>query len=594
MNRNLLAAVLLGAAFVTGCGDDLMVNDGSSSAIPFETTATPRNVVVAAVGLETQPAQLTFQVPAASGADIVSAKFAWVGRGTNPLGDDRILVSGRWRTGTLVASYEVGGELPWVFFYEYDAVGVIKHGNNNFYVSDFQLGSPSRTDGVAAIVVYNDPDSPWTSIHTVNPLEFVSASSGAVWSLPIGGCAQPRNARLVLAAGDCTAAASDRVWWSTGPGASPPDLVGGANVFDDLLGANRGHWMDVLDEPIAVPAYATHFAYQIESLAGGDDVAHLFGAVCIDGEATSCTGEIAGSVWHDEDRDGVRTADETGFEAVPVALRDAGGNELASAMTDADGAFAFRLLCAGDYVVEVDETALPADCASTTCDAGACNPANVMLSTDDASAMLELGWAAPEPDGPSETHCFLGLAFWKWQFGHASGHHARGLGDDVLARIVADVGASTSIDWTRGDGDLSAEDVRDVLHRRRLHRRALVQRSYLVSLLNWALNGADPDMSVDTDGNGSGDMDFGTYMATVESLLGTGDKRSLWRAQRMIRSVNHRRDVGCDLLIPGWSGHSDDDGSDDGGSHDGGCDDDGSDDDSHDGHSGDGHSGGRR
>lgn len=589
MKRQLLAVALAGVVFVAGCGDGLLGTDESSStAIPFETLSTPRNVVVAAVGMETQPAQLTFQVPAATGADIVVAKLCWVGRGTNPAGDDRILVSGRWRTGTLLASLEVGGDLPWVFFYEYDAQGLIRHGNNNLYVSDFQLGSPSRTDGVAAIVIYNDPDSPWTDIHTIHPVEFLSATPGAVWSLPIGGCAQPRNARLVLAAGDCTDAPGDRVWWSTGPGACPDDLTGGANVFADRFGATSGNWMDVLDEPIAVPAYATHFAYQIESLAGGDNIAHLFGAVCIDGVPTSCTGAIDGTVWNDADRDGARGAGEAGVEAVPVTLKDAGGGVIATTSTDPDGAFAFALLCAGDYVVEVDESALPADWQSTTCGAGDCNPADVTLATDDAAATLALGWAAPAPDGPSETHCILGLPFWKWQFDRSPRHHGRGLGEDVLARIVGDVASSTSLDWTRGDGELSFEDVRAVLHQRRVARRGVVQRAYLVSLLNWGLNGADPGMSVDTDGDRNDDMEFGMYMATVEGLIAVGDRTALKEAFRMVASVNHRRDVGCELLIPGWTGDSAD-----GDSGDGGSDDDDSHDGGHDGCSDD-RGGGRR
>jgi SdrD B-like domain len=481
-----------------------------------------------------------------------------MGRGTNPNGDPRILVQGAWRNGTLLASYDTGGDLPWVFFYSYDALGLVRQGNNNLYVSDFNLGSPSRPDGIAAVVIYNDPTSPWTAIHTLSPLEVVNGGAGAVVDVPVGACAQARSARLLVVAGNGTPALSDRIWWCTGLGAPPADLVGAVSgVLDDRLGATSGNWIDVVDEPIAVPAYTSYFAYQVESPAtSGDDIVHLLGVVCIDGEPTACTGSISGTLWQDDDRDGVPGAGEPPLAGVPVALQDSSGGVLATAASDAAGAFSFPLLCAGDYVVDVDESALPGGLEPTTCGSGACDPMDVTLGADDGQVTLDFGWAPP-PDPPTtETRCFLGMGFWMRQFSGRGGWHGRHrLDPDTIAQIVEDVGAATGMDWTRGGGALTADDVARVLHRRWGARGDWVEKGYLVSLLNWGLNGADPAMMVDTDSDGAVDMAFDAYMQRVEALLHGRDRGGERLANRMVTSVNRMRDEGCDLLFP--DGHDD-------------------------------------
>lgn len=543
-----ILVVLASAAFVGGCGDGLLVDSDSMSANLLD-IPTPQNIVVAAVGLESQPGLLSFHVPAATQAEIVSAKLYWVGRSTSPTGDSQIRVGASFRTGTLLASYNVGGDLPWVFFYEHDAIGLIRHNNNNLFVSRFDLGPESRTDGVAAVVIFNDPDSPWTAIHTVLPLEFVSGGSGSVVDLPIGGSAAARNAQFLMLAGACTAAKDDNVWWSSGPGASPSDLVGaGSGVHSNLLGAVNGNWMDALVRDVSIPPNASHFTYQVESPTGsGDDILHLFGAICIDGEATTCTGSISGSVWHDEDRNGTFDGAETGFADVPVSLRDDTDLTVAMTTTDASGAFSFALRCAGDYRVEVDETALPGGLESTTCGAPPCNPAAVNLPTDGSTASVSFGWAEPVSAG---TRCFLGMRFWRRQFSRWSGWHSgQTLDEATIKQIVEDVDAATGMDWTHGDGELSASDIGRVLSRLRPVRCGWVERYYLVSLLNWALNGSDPAMPVDTNRDGEMDMSFVEYMAVVEALLATDDYRDCFHAGWMVFSVLTMPDEGCEILF---------------------------------------------
>jgi hypothetical protein len=63
---------------------------------------------------------------------------------------------------------------------------------------------------------------------------------------------------------------------------------------------------------------------------------------------------IGDRVWEDLDGDGIQDSGEPGISGVDVRLYDAGGNRLASTVTDDDGAYTFRNLTYGDYRVEID------------------------------------------------------------------------------------------------------------------------------------------------------------------------------------------------------------------------------------------------
>ncbi len=56
-------------------------------------------------------------------------------------------------------------------------------------------------------------------------------------------------------------------------------------------------------------------------------------------------------VWLDDNRDGIQDPTESGIPGVTVILNDAGGNPIASTITDADGMYLFPNLPAGDYSV---------------------------------------------------------------------------------------------------------------------------------------------------------------------------------------------------------------------------------------------------
>jgi hypothetical protein len=548
-----LSALLACSLLIAGCLGDGTVAPDSTGDVPR--SGPPQNLVVAAVGLDSQPARLDFRVPATTSADITAARLRWVGRGANPAGDPNIVVNSHQRAGTLLAVQDVGGECPWLFVYEYDASSLVRHGRNTLYVSGFDLGEPMRLDGLAVIVTYIDQSSPWTAIHFVDPREFVRDDAGSVWEFPVGYARDARNAHFVVVASDCEVGSTDRIWWSAESGPAPASLAGSApNVFENRLGASAGPWMDVVSEDIAIPTNAAHFAYQLESPADGtgDSIVHLLGALCIDGEPTTCLASVSGRVWHDENRNGIEDDGEAGIAEVTAELQG-GSGESWQASTDADGAFSFAGLCAGEYVLVLDESTLPPEWEPTTCDGGDCSPLSVNLPTDDAVvSSLAFGWALTAP--PPEDVCFRGPGFWKHQYSclvrGQRGHAQLDSGD--LVGLLQTVESKTSIDWTRGDGSLDPEDAVFILEQTRGHC-AQAHRHWLTALLNWAYNGAHPDLPVDTDRDGEVDSTMGVVITVVEPMLVLGQEDACREAKQLATAVNETPSVNCGLRNVGES-----------------------------------------
>jgi hypothetical protein len=75
-------------------------------------------------------------------------------------------------------------------------------------------------------------------------------------------------------------------------------------------------------------------------------------------DVQAVAGNIGGKLWLDNGAvAGVREAGEGGMAGVEVRLLDAGGNQLADAVADANGNFAFENLAAGIFLVEFDRPA---------------------------------------------------------------------------------------------------------------------------------------------------------------------------------------------------------------------------------------------
>jgi hypothetical protein len=537
MRSRHLVTVIAGALLAGGCFSESLIDPGPSGNKEIDDFS--ENLLVAAVGLDVQPTRLDFRVPAASGADITGARLRWTGRSASPAGDASLLVNGHQRTGTLVAMEEIGGPLPWLFVYEYDASSLVRHGNNTLWVSGFQLGDPMRADGLVAIVTYVDETSPWTAIHLVDPVEFVSGGPGEVWEFPIGRSSPARNGRLVLAVAGGDATGSDDVWWSAGPGAVPEILAGtDANVFTDRLIAGSGNWMDVLDEEVAVPGGAAHLAYQLDSPAtGGDALVHLFGALCIDGQPSTCAASVRGRVWRDLDADGVAEADEPGIPEIPVTLLTDLEEVVAETLTDAFGTFEFSELCAGEYQVAMDEAALPDGLESTTGGDGDCCRAPVTVASDGAVVDgIVFGWIEALP----ENACFYDAAYWRFQYGTLVGDGSRcdPFDPDLLWALLAIVEATTDLDWSGGDGSLDPEDAVRVLGSCGESTCGDAERHYFAVLLNYAFNGAHLRLPVDTDGDELLDATMGDVIELLETALEIADEDSCAPARELAEAVN--------------------------------------------------------
>lgn len=97
----------------------------------------------------------------------------------------------------------------------------------------------------------------------------------------------------------------------------------------------------------------------IVPLASGDTMTNVDGGII-----TPAT--IGDRVYNDLDGDGLEDAGEPGLANVTVELIDGGGAVVASAVTDAAGAYTFTGVLPGDYTVAVDGATLPAGATLTT------------------------------------------------------------------------------------------------------------------------------------------------------------------------------------------------------------------------------------
>ena len=106
---------------------------------------------------------------------------------------------------------------------------------------------------------------------------------------------------------------------------------------------------------------------------------------------------IGDFIWFDQDGDGEQDAGEVGFPDVDVklyldengdGLLDGGDTLLDTQTTDANGNYTFDTLPPGSYIVDVDDTTLPADISSTTAN----DPLAVELEADEDYDTADFGY----------------------------------------------------------------------------------------------------------------------------------------------------------------------------------------------------------
>ena len=123
---------------------------------------------------------------------------------------------------------------------------------------------------------------------------------------------------------------------------------------------------------------------------------------------TGCTGRLGDYVWFDANGDGIQgdaSANEVGLPGVRLILKNSQGAAVATTQTDDNGKYEFIGLCAGSYVVQVDESTLPreAGLVPASCRRGNdpamdnnCSPAPVTLTADTSEDLtIDFGYRLP-------------------------------------------------------------------------------------------------------------------------------------------------------------------------------------------------------
>jgi|GEM_PF-1081334 len=118
------------------------------------------------------------------------------------------------------------------------------------------------------------------------------------------------------------------------------------------------------------------------------------------------TATVGDFVWNDADGDGVQDPGEVGLASVDVELYDVGPDGVygsaddvgvvATTTTDASGNYLFAGVAPGQYVVQIDDTTLPAGSTITSGPQSSTDPTNVFtLNAGDVDLTVDFGYEVP-------------------------------------------------------------------------------------------------------------------------------------------------------------------------------------------------------
>ncbi|MCA9514055.1 MAG: hypothetical protein KC635_03865 [Myxococcales bacterium] len=214
--------------------------------------------------------------------------------------------------------------------------------------------------------------APFAQVATYRGAEQLTGPGGSAWNQLYF------NVAMGLAPGDqpvscsfaATLSASDGLFpdgWSTRAGSVWP-LIHVAVPFVDAATDDFACGVHPLNDPNAAPetgvwtdytdgVTAHRFAHRVRRDAGdptGVTVEHEAG-----GPDPGTTGRVVGSVFGDDNVNGVHDGDEDGVGGVVVRVKD-GATALGSAVTGADGSFVVSGVPAGTWAVEVDAASVAA------------------------------------------------------------------------------------------------------------------------------------------------------------------------------------------------------------------------------------------
>jgi uncharacterized repeat protein (TIGR01451 family) len=116
------------------------------------------------------------------------------------------------------------------------------------------------------------------------------------------------------------------------------------------------------------------------------------------------TASLAGTIWRDDDRDGVHDPGESAIPGVVVALLNSDGNLVATVVTDATGSYSVGGLTPATYTLVVDPSTLPAGVSVQSADPDGVNDHRHVLTLAAGENVAELDFAfAAAPAAPATT-----------------------------------------------------------------------------------------------------------------------------------------------------------------------------------------------
>jgi hypothetical protein len=380
----LAAALTLTPAILCANGDEVLGE-------PVDLTlAAGTGVVAAGTGLIAQPGTLSLTIP--DGAQVKQVLLYWEQRGTST--DDTIAVNGHEIQGDLIGTGAAPPGTSSSFRADITGLGLVAPGANTLTVSGLNppIDDEHRNDGASVVAIIDDGSrAAGIQIRDGNDFAFHRLPAPQDTTVPqtfqFDAAPFDRVADLFLILGDGTADRPDEIEISVG------DMV--FVLPNEARGRDGAEW-DTVPLHVNVAAGITSVTVQCFSRdlrgMGGSPDSLSWVAAAFSLPLGPCTGEIGDLVWLDANGDGIQSPGEDGLAGVKVVLSTAGGQILATSVTDAHGSYLFPDLCAGRYKVHVDRTSLPPDVEPCDCEVGGdrsldgnCQPAAVSLATDAAS-----------------------------------------------------------------------------------------------------------------------------------------------------------------------------------------------------------------
>jgi len=112
------------------------------------------------------------------------------------------------------------------------------------------------------------------------------------------------------------------------------------------------------------------------------------------------TASIAGSIWLDEDQDGIADVEESGITGVTVQLVDDNGVVVATTVADANGNYSFENVFPGDYTINVvDGNGTPVAELNNTAGPNGVNPRPVTVQPGDVISDIDFGYVPNANEG---------------------------------------------------------------------------------------------------------------------------------------------------------------------------------------------------